>query len=82
MRGSRPHNPNADYIIEDGIYFYKETNSGYYLGNVPIPGRKRKYPMRLHVYVWQKYNGEVPKAIMFTTRMKTRIITIFPTLNY
>lgn len=62
MRGSRPHNPNADYIIEDGIYFYKETNSGYYLGNVPIPGRKRKYPMRLHVYVWQKYNGEVPKG--------------------
>lgn len=62
MRGSRPHNPNADYIIEDGIYFYKETNSGYYLGNVPIPGRKRKYPMRLHVYIWQKYNGEVPKG--------------------
>ena len=62
MRGSRPHNPNADYVIEDGIYFYKESNSGYYLGNVSIPGRKRRYPMRLHVYIWQKYNGEVPKG--------------------
>lgn len=62
MRGSKPHNPKADYIIEDGIYFYKETDSGYYLGNVAIPGRKRHYPMRLHVYIWQKYNGEIPKG--------------------
>lgn len=62
MRGERPHNPNADYVIEDGIYFYKESSSGYYLGNVAISGRKRRYPMRLHVYVWQKYNGEVPKG--------------------
>lgn len=62
MRGSRPHNPTADCVIEDGIYFYKESASGYYLGNVPIPGRKKRYPMRLHVYVWQKHNGEVPKG--------------------
>ena len=62
MRGSRPHNPNADYQIIDDIYFYKETNSGYYLGNVKIPGRKRHYPMRAHVYVWISHNGEVPKG--------------------
>ena len=62
MRGSRPHNPKADYIVKDNIYFYKESVSGYYLGNVPIPGRKRRYPMRLHIYVWQKHNGDVPKG--------------------
>lgn len=62
MRGSRPHNPTNEYVIVDGIYFYKETNSGYYLGNVRIPNRKRKYPMRLHNYIWQKYNGEIPKG--------------------
>lgn len=62
MRGSRPHNPNNPYIVEDGIYFYKESAHGYYLGNVPIPGRKKRYPMRLHVYVWQKYNGPVPEG--------------------
>lgn len=62
MRGSRPHNPDADYQIIDGIYFYKETNSGYYLGNVKVPGRNRRYPMRAHVYVWISHNGEIPKG--------------------
>lgn len=62
MRGSRPHNPNADYQIIDGIYFYKESDSGYYLGNVSIPGRKHRYPMRAHVYVWISHNGEIPKG--------------------
>lgn len=62
MRGSRPHNPNAKYVIVDDIYFYKEADSGYYLGNVKIPGRKRRYPMRLHVYIWRKYNGDIPKG--------------------
>ena len=62
MRGSRPHNPNSEYVVVDGIYFYKEQNSGYYLGNVRIPGRNRRYPMRLHVYIWRKHNGEVPKG--------------------
>lgn len=62
MRGSRPHNPKNEYQIVDGIYFYKESNSGYYLGNVEIPGRKRRYPMRIHHYVWQKYNGPIPEG--------------------
>lgn len=51
-----------NYQDYDGIRFYKETDSGYYLGNVPIEGRKRRYPMRLHTYVWIKYNGEIPKG--------------------
>lgn len=62
MRGSRPHNPNAEYVVYDNIYFYKEKKHGYYLGNVRIPGRKRRYPMRLHVYIWQKFNGPIPKG--------------------
>lgn len=62
MRGSRPHNPKSDYIVYDDIYFYKERDRGYYLGNVNIPGRKRRYPIRLHVYIWQKHNGPVPKG--------------------
>lgn len=61
MRGSKLHNPKQEYIIIDGIYFYKErTGIGYYLGNVPTPnGRK---PMRAHQYVWIKHNGEIPKG--------------------
>lgn len=52
-----------DYLVIDGIYFYKESDgNGYYLGNVKIPGRKRKYPMRAHIYVWEKYNGKVPNG--------------------
>ena len=50
-------------IVIDGIKFYKESKyPGYYLGNVPIEGRKRRYPMRAHVYVWQKHYGEIPKG--------------------
>ena len=48
-------------IVIDGIKFYKESRKyGYYLGNVPIEGRKRKYPLRAHIYVWNKYNGDIP----------------------
>ena len=61
MRGSKPHNPKQEYIIIDGIYFYKErTGIGYYLGNVPTPNGKK--PMRAHQYVWIKHNGEIPKG--------------------
>ena len=59
MRGSRPHNPDADYIIIDDIWFYKETRGLYYLGNVPGDDGKR-HPVRAHVYVWEKHNGPVP----------------------
>lgn len=50
-------------IVIDGMKFYREnTGIGYYLGNVPIEGRKRKYPMRAHVYVWRKHYGDIPKG--------------------
>lgn len=48
-------------IVIDGMKFYREKQGvGYYLGNVPVEGRKRRYPMRAHVYVWKKYHGEIP----------------------
>jgi len=56
---SRPHNPNADYIVIDDIWFYKEGRGLYYLGNVPDEAGKR-HPVRAHVYVWEKHNGPVP----------------------
>lgn len=61
MRGQRPHNPNADYIVIDDIWFYKETRGLYYLGNVPGDDGK-KHPVRAHVYVWEKHNGPVPEG--------------------
>lgn len=39
----------------DGIRFY-ETKQGYFLGSVN--GRAK----RLHIYVWEKYNGAIPKG--------------------
>lgn len=61
MRGQRPHKPNADYIVIDGIYFYKEGKGKYYLGNTPTVDGVRK-AIRAHIYVWEKYNGPVPKG--------------------
>lgn len=61
MRGSRPHNPKNDYIIIDDIWFYKENTGLYYLGNVPGEDGKR-HPVRAHNYVWEKYNGKIPKG--------------------
>lgn len=56
-KGTR--NPIAEYQVIDNIYFYKETGSGYFLGNVP-DSEGKKHPVRAHVYVWEKYNGKVP----------------------
>lgn len=52
------------HVIEiDGIKFYKESRKyGYYLGNVPVEGRRRRYPMRAHIYVWKKYHGDIPEG--------------------
>lgn len=41
---------SENFVIYDGIKWYKESK-GYYMG------AKSK---RLHVYVWEKYNGTVP----------------------
>ena len=61
MIGSRPHNPTADHIVIDDIWFYKESRGKYYLGNVPKDDGKR-HPVRAHVYVWEKYYGAVPEG--------------------
>lgn len=61
MRGSRPHNPSSDYIIIDGIWFYKEKKGKYYMGNVKDENGKR-HPVRAHVYVWKKHYGDIPKG--------------------
>lgn len=44
-----------EYIEYDGIRFYKDKK-GYWLSS-RIKSRK---PKRLHIYVWEKFNGEVP----------------------
>lgn len=47
-----------EFIEYDGIRFYRDQK-GYWLSGA-IAGRKS--PVRLHVYVWEKYNGEIPKG--------------------
>lgn len=42
----------------DGYKFIRDDSTGYYLSTCKI-GAKRK---RLHVYVWEKFNGPVPKG--------------------
>lgn len=42
----------------DGHKFIKDRKTGYYLSNHRI-GEKRT---RLHVYVWEKYNGKTPEG--------------------
>lgn len=48
----------GDKAIIDGIVFCKDKRTGYYLSNI-IYGRKR---IRLHRYIWEKYNGAIPKG--------------------
>lgn len=45
----------TDTVIVDGFTFW-ETHQGYYLGNVN--GKAR----RLHIYVWEKHHGKIPKG--------------------
>lgn len=47
-----------NYAIVDEIKFKKDANTGYYLSTKKI-GNSR---IRLHRYIWQKYNGEIPKG--------------------
>lgn len=55
------HNPSQEYIVIDGIYFYKERTGNYYLGNV-LGEDGKKHPVRAHRYVWEKYNGKIPNG--------------------
>lgn len=43
----------------DGNSFRRDKKTGYFLSSRPIKYGKR---IRLHVYVWCKYNGDVPKG--------------------
>lgn len=45
------------YIVFDGIRFYPDKK-GYWLGQ----RKDSKKPVRLHVYVWEYYNGPIPKG--------------------
>jgi predicted nucleic acid-binding Zn ribbon protein len=42
----------------DGIKFNRDLKTGYYLSSRKIDGKRK----RLHVYVWEKQNGPVPKG--------------------
>lgn len=46
------------YAYYDGHKFRKDTKSGYYLSTAKIDGNRK----RLHVYVWEKFNGAVPNG--------------------
>lgn len=46
------------YAYFGGYKFRKDSKSGYYLSTKKI-GSARK---RLHVYIWEYYNGEIPKG--------------------
>ena len=45
------------YIEFDGIRFYPDKR-GYWLGHI----KGRSNPIRLHIYVWEHYNGPIPKG--------------------
>lgn len=47
------------YAFIDGYKFRKDTKSGYYLSTKKI-GSSRK---RLHIYMWEKYHGSIPKGM-------------------
>lgn len=42
----------------DGIRFTRDSRTGYYLSSQSIHGKRK----RLHVYVWEKHNGSIPKG--------------------
>ena len=46
-------------VIEyDNYKFVEDKKTGYYLSNSKINGSRK----RLHVYVWEKHNGAIPKG--------------------
>lgn len=42
----------------NGKRFTKDDKTGYYLGTTKVNGKRQ----RLHRYVWEYYNGEIPKG--------------------
>lgn len=50
----------VQYIKYDGIRFYKD-GKGYWLGQADGKDGK-KHRVRLHIYVWEKFNGPIPEG--------------------
>lgn len=48
----------GDIAIVNGIKFRRDKKTGYYLSSSQINGKRK----RLHVYVWELYNGTVPEG--------------------
>lgn len=49
---------DGDIAVFDGYSFRRDKKTGYYLSARPIAGRRK----RLHVYVWEYFNGAIPKG--------------------
>lgn len=49
---------NHDVAVFNGYSFRKDKKTGYYLSSKKINGTRK----RLHVYVWEYYNGTIPKG--------------------
>lgn len=47
-----------DVACVDGYSFRRDKKTGYFLSAKPIGDRRK----RLHVYIWEKHNGRVPKG--------------------
>lgn len=43
----------------NGMYFRKDAKTGYFLGTRKYQGRRK----RLHVVVWEYFNGPVPAGV-------------------
>ena len=56
MRVEYSDNKKKAYF--DDVSFTRDDKTGYYLSTHRIDGRR----IRLHVYVWSYYNGEIPKG--------------------
>lgn len=49
---------NYDLACVDGYTFRRDKKTGYYLSSKLINGKRK----RLHVYIWEKLNGAIPKG--------------------
>lgn len=47
------------HAYSNGYTFTRDEKTGYYLSTKPTKHNKRQ---RLHVYVWEYYNGDIPKG--------------------
>ena len=50
---------NYDVAIFNGERFRRDKSTGYYLSSRPLINGRR---VRLHIYVWTYFNGEIPKG--------------------